>query len=260
VIAGQGLHTGAPAAVAFERADGPISIAQHGMTRPLSATYVVDATRSTTIGAGTLLVKTVEHALAALAGLGLHRGVRIVVEGAELPLADGCAASFCDALVSLGVERSPPLLTITRAEEIRVGESRYVFEPHDGVALEVHIEFDDPRIAKTARWDGDPRDFRERIAVARTFGFAHEVEALAARGLASHVAPDSVIVFAPDAVLFSGRPFEADEPARHKLLDLAGDLFVHGGPPIGRVIAHRPGHAATHAAVARARSMGVVSL
>jgi UDP-3-O-[3-hydroxymyristoyl] N-acetylglucosamine deacetylase len=119
-------------------------------------------------------------------------------------------------------------------------------------------DFADPRIAKTARWDGDPRDFRERIAAARTFGFAHEVEALAARGLASHVAPESVVVFAPDAVLFSGRPFTADEPARHKLLDLAGDLFVHGGPPIGRVIAHRPGHAATHAAMRDARSMGIV--
>ena len=88
---------------------------------------------------------------------------------------------------------------------------------------------------------------------------AREVEALAERGLASHVSPESVVMFTPDAVLHSGRPFEDDEPARHKLLDLAGDLFVHGGPPIGRVIAHRPGHAATHAAIAEARSLGMVS-
>jgi UDP-3-O-[3-hydroxymyristoyl] N-acetylglucosamine deacetylase len=258
VIAGQGLHGGAPSRIAFERSPGPITFVQdgHAITEP----EVVDATRSTTIGRGAVRIGTVEHVLAAFAGLGLHEGVRIVVEGLEMPLGDGCAAGFFDALVALGVEPSPPRLEIVRRAEIAVGESRYVFEPHDGVALEVHVDFDDPRIAKTARWDGDARDFRERIAIARTFGFAHEVEALAAKGLASHVAPESVVVFTPDAVLSAGRPFAADEPARHKLLDLAGDLFVHGGPPRGRVIAFRPGHAATHVAVREARSMGVVSL
>jgi UDP-3-O-[3-hydroxymyristoyl] N-acetylglucosamine deacetylase len=259
MIEGQGLHTGAPARASFERAPGPIVLVSGDRTWSLAELEVVDATRSTTLGKAGVRIGTVEHVLAALAGLGLHEGVRIVVEGAEMPLADGCSATFCDALSSLDVAPTRPALAVTRAAEIIVGESRYVFEPHDGIALEVHVDFDDPRIAKTARWDGDARDFRERIAIARTFGFAHEVDALAARGLASHVAPESVVVFAPDAVLFSGRPFVEDEPARHKLLDLAGDLFVHGGPPIGRVIAHRPGHAATHAAVAKARSMGVVS-
>lgn len=243
----------------FERSSGAIEFVFDGRTTSLAELDVVDATRSTTLGQGDLRIGTVEHVLAALAGLGLYEGVRIVVEGSEMPLADGCSAAFSDALAVLGAEPSRPPSIITRAHEISIGESRYVFEPHDDVALEVHVDFADARIAKIARWDGDPRDFRERIAIARTFGFAHEVEALAARGLASHVAPESVVVFRPNEVLFSGRPFEADEPARHKLLDLAGDLFVHGGPPIGRVIAHRPGHAATHAAVAKARSMGVVS-
>jgi UDP-3-O-[3-hydroxymyristoyl] N-acetylglucosamine deacetylase len=257
VIAGQGLHTGAPCSVEFERAAGPITFVQAGHAE--SGLAVVDATRSTTLGKGAIRIGTVEHVLAAFAGLGLHEGVRILIEGPEMPLADGCSAAFFDALEALGVEPTPPGLVVTRRAEIAIGESRYVFEPHDGVALGVNVDFDDPRIAKSARWDGDARDFRARIASARTFGFAHEVEALAARGLASHVSPESVVVFAPDAVLCSGRPFAADEPARHKLLDLAGDLFVHGGPPRGRIVAHRPGHAATHAAVREARSMGVVS-
>ena len=255
MISGQGLHTGAPSHVRFERASGPIMFG----SIPLAELDVVDATRSTTLGKGDLRIGTVEHVLAALAGLGIHEGVRIVVEGREMPLADGCAAAFCDALTALELTPSAPSLAVTRREEIAVGDSRYVFEPHDGVSLEVAVDFADERIAKTARWDGDPRDFRERIAVARTFGFAHEVEALAARGLASHVSPEAVVVFTPDAVLASGRVFSADEPARHKLLDLAGDLFVHAGPPRGRVIATRPGHAATHAAVAKARSLCVVS-
>lgn len=259
MIEGRGLHSGRPASVRFERAPGPVMIVQDGKAARLSELEVVDATRSTTLGNGSVRVGTVEHVLAALAGLALHRGVSLVVEGPEIPLADGCAAIFFDALASLEVAPSRPSSVVTRRAEIAVGESRYVFETHDGIALEVSVDFGDTRIAKTARWDGDPATFRESIATARTFGFAHEVEALAARGLASHVAPESVVVFASDAVLCAGRPFAADEPARHKLLDLAGDLFVHGGPPLGRVIAHRPGHAATHEAVRKARSMGVVS-
>jgi hypothetical protein len=87
---------------------------------------------------------------------------------------------------------------------------------------------------------------------ARAFGFAHEVDALAARGLASHVAQESVVVITTDGVLSAGPRFRPDEPARHELLDLVGDLDVHGGPSVGSVRAVRPGHAATHEAVRRA--------
>lgn len=259
MIVGQGLHGGRPARLAFERFDGPITFVKDGRTAALADLAVVDATRSTSIGNAQLRVATVEHLLAAFAGLGIHRDVRIVLEGDEVPLADGRAVAFSDALAALGITAVPPSLVVTRREEIVVGESRYLFEPLDRIHLEIHVDFDDVRIAKQAEWDGDPHAFREEIATARTFGFAHEVEELAARGLASHVAPESVIVFTPDDVLCAGRPYRRDEPARHKLLDVMGDLFVHGGPPIGRLVAHRPGHAATHAAVAKARSMGVVS-
>jgi UDP-3-O-[3-hydroxymyristoyl] N-acetylglucosamine deacetylase len=259
MISGQGLHGGEPARIRFERHAGPIEVVQGDASARLVDLEVVDATRATTIAGKGVHVRTVEHVFAALAGRGLREGVRIIVEGSEIPLFDGCAAAFAEELVKLDVAPSAPSLVVARREEIVVGESRYVFEPHDGVALEVSIDFDDARIAESARWDGDPRDFLDRIAPARMFGFAHEVEALAARGLVSHVAPESVVVFTPDDVLCSGRAFTADEPARHKLLDLAGDLFLHGGPPRGRVIAHRPGHAATHAALRQARSMGVVS-
>ena len=120
----------------------------------------------------------------------------------------------------------------------------------------------DPRVtslAPHATWSGDRADFVARIASARTFGFAHEVDALLARGLAQHVAASSVVVIAPDVIHHAGRPFTADEPARHKLLDLIGDLYAHGGPFRGRIHATRPGHAATHAAMARAREEGVIA-
>ncbi len=66
-----------------------------------------------------------------------------------------------------------------------------------------------------------------------------------------------VVVIGPE-ILARGRPFEADEPARHKLLDLIGDLFLYGGPPRGSVSASRPGHWATHEAMQRAREAGVL--
>jgi len=85
-----------------------------------------------------------------------------------------------------------------------------------------------------------------------------EVEELVRRGLARHVDPASVVVLAPDAVLSAGRAFTPDEPVRHKLLDLLGDLYLHGGPPLGCVRAHRPGHAPNARALRRALAEGVL--
>jgi UDP-3-O-[3-hydroxymyristoyl] N-acetylglucosamine deacetylase len=123
----------------------------------------------------------------------------------------------------------------------------------------VRVEFEDPRLHRDASWDGDSSDFFERIAPARTFALAKDVPALVARGLGKGAVPASVLVIAEDEIYWSGRPFEADEPARHKLLDLVGDLYLHGGPPLGSVLATRPGHAANHAAIAEALARGVLS-
>lgn len=260
MIAGQGLHTGAACAVRFERAPGPLAFVQGESSAALDELEVVDATRSTTLGTrdGRIRIGTVEHLLAALAALGAREGIRVLVDGPEVPLADGGAAAFFDALAPLAPRPSPPALVVRARAEIAVGDSRYLFEPLERIALEVEVDFGDPRIAPRASWDGGAEAFRRAIAPSRTFGFAREVEALAARGLASHVARESVIVFAEQAVLSAGAPFAPDEPARHKLLDLAGDLFAHGGPPVGRVHAYRPGHAATHEALRRAEAAGIV--
>ena len=84
---------------------------------------------------------------------------------------------------------------------------------------------------------------------------ARDIGELVAGGLARHVEPASVVVLAPEAILHAGRAFSPDEPARHKLLDLLGDLYLSGGPPLGRLRAVRPGHAA-NAVAAQARARG----
>jgi UDP-3-O-[3-hydroxymyristoyl] N-acetylglucosamine deacetylase len=146
---------------------------------------------------------------------------------------------------------------VARRESIDVGASRYEFEPGDRVALRVAFETEDPRLARHASWDGDPSDFRERIAPARTFALARDLEAIGRLGLARHVDPAAVVVVMPDAIHGRGA-FAPDEPARHKLLDLVGDFYLHGGPPRGTVTARRPGHGPTLEAIVRARREGIL--
>lgn len=260
VIRGQGLHSGARAALTFARGAGPVVLRANGMEVAITALDVVATTRSTTVASRdhAIRVATIEHVLAALAGLGVHDGVAITIEGPEAPLADGGARAFVDALRALGVASGPPPLRVVARGSIDVGASRYDFAPGDGVAVEVEVEFERADLARAARWDGDPDDFAARIAPARTFGFEHEVQELLARGLASHVTPESVVVIGQERILSAGPPFAADEPARHKLLDLLGDLYLYGGPPRGRVHALRPGHAATHEALRAALARGLV--
>ena len=262
-IVGVGLHGGQTAALQLRASQGAVRFVTSASDDPIPSLLYDGSRRSTEARSrdGRLRVATVEHLFAALGGAFIHEGVAIELDGPEVPLADGGAAVFFDALCTLRVPTSKPSLRVTRAGAIDVGQSHYTFEPPRGardVHVEVEVDFGDPRLEPLAEWGGDPSDFRERIAPARTFGFAHEVEALMSRGLASFVAPESVVVIAKDDVLWAGRPFSPDEPARHKLLDLIGDLYAHGGPCLGRVRAVRPGHAATHEAVRRALLEGIL--
>src|SRR5262249_34553735 len=123
-----------------------------------------------------ILVDLVEHLLAALGGLGVRRGVEIVIEGDELPILDGGAASFCDALQAIGAPVSePPTLVVAGAGEFRHGDSVYRFAPSANVELAVAIAFRPPVGDQTARWTGDRNDFVERFATARTFGWIDEL-------------------------------------------------------------------------------------
>jgi UDP-3-O-[3-hydroxymyristoyl] N-acetylglucosamine deacetylase len=264
VLEGRGLHGGRFAKVTLVRApeDDPVTLRQGETVARVDELFAAAVVRATTVASADdrIRVATVEHLFAALAGLGVHRGLSIAIEGDELPLLDGAAAEWMRAVQSLGTAPSPPRLVVRRDAQLTVDRSTYAFAlAADGECrVSVAFETGDARLAKDAAWSGTPADFA-RIAPARTFCFAHELGDLAARGLISHVAPASVVVVAPDAIHSAGAPFSADEPARHKLLDVMGDLYLYGGPPIGTVRATRPGHAATHAAVARALAAGIVT-
>ena len=259
---GYGVHTGAPARVVLEpRRTGGMWLCASGERAPLADLSVASTSRATTVeaGGGRLRVATIEHALAALAGLAHYEGLAIHVEGPEMPLLGGGAREWCDALgeIDLPTASSPPM-RITRRAVLRAGASTYEFNPGDAIDIAVRIDFGDTRLAPEAAWDGDPRDFRARIAPARTFAFERDLDELARSGLARHVAPEAVVVITPRAILSAGEPFAEDEPARHKLLDLLGDLYLHGGVPLGSIRAVRPGHAANARVFAQARAEGVL--
>lgn len=259
IVEGVGLHGGVPARVTLRARPGPLALVADGVEARIDQLEVVSTARATTVqprGAA-VRVGTVEHAFAALAAFGVYDGVSVAIDGPEMPLLDGGAVAWCEALARLGVSRGGPRVRVARAAVLDVGPSRYELSPARAVDVQVRLEIDDRRIAPDARWLGNPDDFVARIAPARTFAMAHEIEELLRRGLARHVDPACVVVIGPDAIHHAGRPFEADEPARHKLLDLLGDLYLHGGPPLGRVRAFRPGHAASARAFRRAVEEGI---
>jgi UDP-3-O-[3-hydroxymyristoyl] N-acetylglucosamine deacetylase len=263
-VEGAGLHSGAPVRVSLRQQAGPVTLEAGATVARIDQLVVASTARATTVAArgGGLRVGTVEHLFAALAGLGIYEGIAVSIDGPEMPLLDGASAAWCDAIDLLGVTPRAPRLRVARAAALEVGRSRYEFAPGPRVEIEVRLEldgFDEARIAPEARWQGGAEDFRLRIAGARTFVLARDVDDLAARGLARHVDPRAVVVLGPDAVLHAGRAFSSDEPARHKLLDLVGDLYVSGGPPVGRVRAVRPGHAANAVAIQRALAEGIVA-
>lgn len=257
---GVGLFTGKECLVRLSRIEGPSGFLfsrQGGAFRAFSELVPGASLLSTRVAAGDFEVQTVEHCFAALGAYGAYEGLCVEVSERELPLLDGTAAPWCAALDELHVPRTSPRLRVAEAFSFTVRESVYRFRPAERTSLTCVLHTDDPRLTKVAHWDGSPEDFRARTAGARTFAFARDLEAYGRLGATAHVDVKSVVVIG-ETILCAGKPFEADEPVRHKLLDLLGDLFAHGGPPQGEIHVTAPGHARTHEAFARAMAEGKI--
>jgi UDP-3-O-[3-hydroxymyristoyl] N-acetylglucosamine deacetylase/3-hydroxyacyl-[acyl-carrier-protein] dehydratase len=250
-LSGVGLHTGAtaglrltPAAagagIAFQRTDLP------GAPRiEAAAARVVDTDRGTTLGAGDVQVHTVEHLLAALAGSGVDN-VLVELSGPEVPIVDGSARPFVDLIERAGVEeQDAPVITISPSEPfaLQEGDSSYVVTPASAFEVSATIEFDHPLIGRQfSSYRIDPASFTREIAAARTFGFIGEVEELRGRGLARGGSLENALVLTDDGLHPGSELRFPDEFARHKVLDLVGDLALLGAHLGGHVVAQRPSH------------------
>ena len=276
-LEGYALHRGVVTAVTLTRCDGPIAFEQSGRHAPLSRLAVQRSDAGVTVSDGQgLEIDLVEHLLAALGGLGIRGGVTAAVEGAELPILDGGASAFADALLALEIPMLPPQaaeLVVSKPGRVSAGASSYDFEVADETSLSIEAVFDHPSLgAVRASWDGSARDFLESIAPARTFGFQADAQDLWRRGRASLAGRSddarameaflrAVIVFGEVGhVAVAGQaPPSASEIGRHKLLDLIGDFALYGGPARGRVHARRPGHTASHRIIREALALGILS-
>ncbi len=275
-ITGTGLHTGQSGTLVFKPAEE-----NHGIKFKrvdLEGKPVIDAVidnvvstdRGTTIAKNNVKLYTIEHALAALTGLGIDN-VLIEVDMEEMPIMDGSAKMYIDALEKAGIREQnaqKKYLKITEPIIFEIPEKNVSLsvEPADKFSVEVEIDYETKVLGKQyARLD-DIKDFKTEIAGCRTFVFLHELEFLLNNNLIKGGDISNAIIFVNKVVdqeeldrlaeLFNKPKVKVkeigilnnvdlkfeNEPARHKLLDLIGDLTLLGGTLLGHVKAVRPGH------------------
>lgn len=239
---------------------------------PARVEYVVDLMRSTTLGKEEARIHTVEHLLAALSGMGVSNA-RIEVEGPEIPILDGSALPFVEAIQRVGlVAQKEPQQFYHIEEPVHYQDKERGVDiaafPFDGFRATVIVDYNSQVLgiqpATLVRWE----DFPTEIAPARTFCLLYELEELHRLGLIRGGTLDNAIVivdrqYTPEELrrigslfgypdvqvveqgVLNNTPLRFDnEPARHKLLDLIGDLALLGAPLRGQIMAMRPGHAA----------------
>ncbi len=249
---GVGLHTGNPVTLTLRPAPPNTGIVfvrtEDGGPVALSASVrnLVPAELCTTISTNGLVVKTVEHVLAALVGLSIDN-VFVELDAGEVPVMDGSAAPFVHLIRAAGIapqDSHQPFLKIMQPIEVVDGNRRILFEPATTTRISYSIQYDHPLIRRqTYVYQWEVSAFERDIAGARTFGFLNEVKHLWAKGLGKGGSLENTVILSEDGVLNeSGLRFQ-DEFVRHKILDLIGDLALLGVPFIGHLKADRAGHA-----------------
>jgi UDP-3-O-[3-hydroxymyristoyl] N-acetylglucosamine deacetylase len=254
ICAGVGVHTGQrvrlsirPAStgtgIVFVRSD----VTDRDNRIPVAGDAVVDARLNTMIeNAAGVQLSTIEHLMAAFCALGVSNAV-VEVDGPELPILDGSALPFVQLLDRAGFRRQEaPVRYIQILEPIHVtdGDKHAALLPCDRYEMRFEIDFDNPVVGnQVIDFVVDEQTFRDEIMAARTFGFAHEVEALRQAGLARGGSLENAVVIDGDDILNPGGLRMEREFVRHKALDAIGDLYVLGAPLLGRYEGYKAGHA-----------------
>lgn len=248
-FAGVGIHTGAQGRVTVFPADIDTGrVFQVGsVSLPARADFVTDTSRSTRLGRDGATVSTVEHLLSALHAWGVDNA-RIVVDGPEIPILDGSAGPFAEAIQQVGVRgqgKEARTLTLQKTVTVEQGGARLTAEPAPGLHLRVRTEFEE-WAEGSASCEADVRPattsaYQANIAPARTFAFHAEVERLLQAGLARGGSLDNALVITPPDG-FSAPLRVPQEWCAHKMLDLIGDLALADARLELQVDALRPGH------------------
>lgn len=251
VVEGIGLHTGKPAKLTFcpAPADTGIYFVRTDMKGSPSITAHADYVRATalatTVGGPEFSVSTVEHCLSALAAFRIDN-LFIELDGPEIPIGDGSASVFLEALLDAGMveqDEQRKYAMITQSIYCGNDEKHAYVMPYNGLRVTCTIEFPHPKIGKQVLdIDVNEHSFTQHIGRARTFGFLHEVEAMQAKGLARGGSLENAIVLDHDEILNPEGLRFVDEFVRHKVLDTLGDLVTLGMPLLGHLVLYKSGH------------------
>jgi UDP-3-O-[3-hydroxymyristoyl] N-acetylglucosamine deacetylase len=249
VIAGQGLHSGLKTGVILHPAPAGFGIVFSSLadesTMAARIENVKDTGYNTTLASGGNSVRTVEHLMSALHGMGITN--LLVKTDHEIPAFDGSALEFCKQIAAAGIqEQNADIEPIRISKPIAAGSDgggEFIrIEPAERLTVDYTLEYPEPIGRQHVRFElTSPEAYAGEIAPARTFGFVSEFHKLAEMGLASGGRLDNLILVDDEKVVNTTLRF-ADEFARHKILDLIGDLYLLGRPLVGRVTARRTGH------------------
>ncbi|MBD2664157.1 UDP-3-O-[3-hydroxymyristoyl] N-acetylglucosamine deacetylase [Richelia sinica FACHB-800] len=249
--AGVGLHSGVTTKVRilpaelgkgryFVRVDLP-----DAPIIPAQVAAVNQTLLSTQLGKGDVCVRTVEHLLAALAGMGVNNA-RIEIDGPEVPLLDGSAQIWAEGIAQVGLvcqsSEDEQIPAIEHPIWVRQGDAFVCAVPASETRFSYGIDFDLPAIGN--QWHSclfTTEDFIRDIAPARTFGLLHQIEYLQQSGLIKGGSLENALVCGPDGWLNPPLRF-ANEPVRHKILDLVGDISLLGYFPQAHFVAYKASH------------------
>jgi UDP-3-O-[3-hydroxymyristoyl] N-acetylglucosamine deacetylase len=247
-VEGIGLHSGTRVKVTLSPAppDSGIvfRVGRDGQPIPAAPESVVNSHYATTIGRNGSRIQTIEHLMAAAAGLGIDN-LAVEVEGSEVPAMDGSAKPFVALLNTAGrTTQSARRRPIAIRQPLRVGSgNRWIqIVPASELRISYTLDNDHPAIGtQVLSWVPTEESFVSQYAPARTYGFLKDLGAMRKHGLALGGSLDNAIVVGKRGTL-NGLRYR-DEFVRHKVLDLIGDLALLGRPILGHVIARNAGHA-----------------
>jgi UDP-3-O-[3-hydroxymyristoyl] N-acetylglucosamine deacetylase len=225
--------------VVFRRMDLPGT-----PTIPARPEYVVNTHYATSIAKDGASVKTIEHVMSALAGMGVDN-VQVELTGPEVPIMDGSALPFVELIRRAGLRRQLAPKTFLKVRQpitVEVGTRGLTIVPSERLKVIYTMCFDHPILGEqtTAMDVGRERYVRD-VAPSRTFGFLRDLDMLQRMGLAKGGSLENALVVGEEGVINGPLRFP-DELVRHKILDLIGDLFLLGKPLVGTIIAHGAGH------------------
>jgi UDP-3-O-[3-hydroxymyristoyl] N-acetylglucosamine deacetylase len=258
-VTGVGVHSGLPVSLTI----GPASIdagfifvrtGLDGADREVQAVAgsVIATEFATVLGdRNGPLVSTAEHVLAALRGMGVDNAT-IEVDGPEVPIMDGSSAAFVAAIDQAGIitqSAARRFIQVLKPVSVSMGESFGELRPHSaGFRAEVEIDFSNPVIGRQSYvLDLSPDRFRREVSRARTFGCMNDVARLWSAGFALGASFENSVVFDEERLLNTEGLRYSDECARHKVLDVVGDLALAGLPLLGAYRSVRGGHKLNHA-------------